>query len=78
MDRLKGRDHGDDIGRQLGMRLRELRERRAMTQPELASLIDISPSLVTQWERGTRALSIVRVAQLAKALGVAPGAFADR
>ena len=64
--------------RQLGMRLRELRERRALTQAQLASLIDVSPSLVTQWERGRRALSVVRVAQLAKALRVAPGAFADR
>ncbi len=64
--------------RRLGMRLREMRERRGMSQRELASLLNISPSSVTQWERGTRALPIVRVAQLAKALGVAPGAFADR
>ena len=66
------------LDRQLGMRLREIRERRALTQAELASLLGVSPSLVTQWERGRRALSVVRVAQLAKALRVAPGAFVDR
>ena len=66
------------LGRQLGMRLREIRERRALTQRELASLLGVSTSLVAHWERGTRALDVVQVANLAKALRVAPGAFADR
>ena len=60
------------------MRLRELRERRGMSQRQLASLLKVSPSMVTQWECGRRALPIVRIAQLAKALHVDPGAFADR
>jgi transcriptional regulator with XRE-family HTH domain len=64
--------------RLLGMRLRELRERRSLTQAELASLLGVSTSLVAHWESGRRAVSIVQVAQIAKALGIAPGAFADR
>ena len=58
--------------RKLGMRLRELRERRGMSQRQLASLLKVSPSMVTQWECGRRALPIVRIAQLAKALRVEP------
>ena len=58
--------------RKLGMRLRELRERRGMSQRQLASLLKVSPSMVTQWECGRRALPIVRIAQLAKALHVDP------
>ena len=54
------------------MRLRELRERRGMSQRQLASLLKVSPSMVTQWECGRRALPIVRVTQVAAALRVEP------
>lgn len=54
----------------IGRRLAILRNRRGMTQVELASRLDMSQPLLSRYERGELRLHGALVADLAKALGV--------
>jgi transcriptional regulator with XRE-family HTH domain len=58
-----------------GMRLREVRERRGLTQRELAAALDVSTSLIAKWEKGRTSLSVARINQLARVLHVPPAAL---
>ena len=55
---------------EIGARLRAIREAREMTQGELAQLIGIRNSNVSDIERGTRGLTLNQVARLAQALSI--------
>jgi transcriptional regulator with XRE-family HTH domain len=52
----------------IGRRLRELRERRGLTQAQLAEQVGIDQTLVSNYERGTVRLHGALVAGFAKAL----------
>lgn len=59
--RLKGPIHG---------RITELRERRALSQRDLADALGVHYTAVNHWERGMARPSVTRLAAVAKALGV--------
>jgi len=58
--------------KEIGERLRALREQRRMTQVELATIIDTHQVSVSQIERGVRGVSLQQVVKLARALRVSP------
>ena len=51
-------------------RLRELREKRGLTQAELAKRLGVGRTTVTLWERGDNRPRIDMLVDLAKILGV--------
>lgn len=65
----------EDVKRQFGERVRELRKSAGLSQEELADLADLDRSYVGCIERGERNLSIENVCRLAKAIGVSPAEF---
>ncbi|MDF5753292.1 XRE family transcriptional regulator [Spongiactinospora sp. TRM90649] len=58
-----------DVGG-LGVRLREQRRRRGLSLDELAGLSEISRSMISAVERGTKLPTVLVLARLATALGV--------
>ena len=61
----------------MGMRLREIRERRGYTQRELAFALDVTSSLIRHWEKGHTKLTAARNKQVARALRVHPKALLE-
>ncbi len=61
--------------RQIGQRLAELRKLKGLAQKELATLIGISRSSLTQIELGKRSLSAIEMLQFASHLGFSMDAF---
>lgn len=53
-----------------GKRIREARERRGLSQEDVAAHFDISGSSVSQWEAGTTQPAYARAKKLARFLGV--------
>lgn len=64
-----------EIGRQVGKRLRELREERGLTQAQLAGLLGKSVETISNFERGKVVTSLLTLNQLAGHFGVAVGEF---
>ena len=63
--------------KEVGAKIREVRERRGMTQRELAEKAGLTESAMRSYELGYRMPSETQVKMMAKALGVKPEAFAD-
>ncbi|WP_086820464.1 short-chain fatty acyl-CoA regulator family protein [Allokutzneria sp. NRRL B-24872] len=61
-----------------GGRLRQLRADRSVSQAELARLLGVSPSYVSQMEHNTRPLTLPVLVRLTEAFGVDPEFFAPR
>jgi transcriptional regulator with XRE-family HTH domain len=59
--------------KEVGTRVRALRQARDLSQGELAALLAIPSTNVSAIERGVRGLSLQQLAKLAKALDVSPG-----
>jgi len=77
---VKGADAPEgpvDVGSGLGARIHEIRRRRAMTLRSVAAKAQISPSLLSQIERGTARPSLVSLVAIADALVVRPGELLD-
>lgn len=55
-----------------GLRLRELRHARRLSQMALADAADLDHTYVSSCERGHRNISLVNIHRLARGLGVAP------
>src|ERR1044072_2926908 len=53
-----------------GARLRHLRESRAMSQADLARVLEISPSYLNQIEHNSRPLTVPVLPRVAQVLGV--------
>lgn len=64
---------GTEVGSGLGARIHRLRVRRAMTLRAAAAKAQISPSLLSQIERGEARPSLVSLIAIADALVVRPG-----
>lgn len=54
----------------MGQRLKELRQSRGYSQPQLADLIRLPVGTVRNWEQGRRLPNLRHAAALAVALGV--------
>ena len=54
-----------------GARMRDRRLKARLTQRQVARGVDVSESVVAHWERGAQLPTVVRVAALARVLGVA-------
>jgi transcriptional regulator with XRE-family HTH domain len=65
------------IGPELGAKIREMRERRRLTQNQLASLTRKSVETISNFERGKTIPSVQTLAVLADVLNVGVGAFFD-
>lgn len=48
--------------------IRKYRERQTMTQAQLAKMLGVTPSAVTQWESGDRKPDIILLKKLSHAL----------
>lgn len=62
-----------DIRKEFGKHLRTLREKRKLTQEELADKADMHFTYIGQIERGIRNPSLINLHKLAKALKVNAG-----
>ena len=60
----------NNIYRQLGKSIREIREKIGVTQEKLAFKAKISPSFLSHVERGTKKASLETMKRIADALGV--------
>ncbi len=60
------------------IRIKEFRKAQGLTQVQLAEMAGISRSHLAEMEAGTRPINSVRVAQIAKALGVAESALFEQ
>ena len=54
----------------LGLKLRQVREAKRLTQEGLAGKADLDPTYISGIERGVRNPSVLSVLRIAKALGV--------
>ena len=72
-----------DIRRRVGLRMRELRQDRGLTQEAVANSIGLSRNYYVDVENGRRNVSIVNLERIAKGLGVSlpdffdPASFSD-
>jgi class 3 adenylate cyclase len=62
----------------LGQRIKELREKRALKQRDIANALQISAQAVSKWERGENAPDIAVLLDLSKLLGVSCDALLGR
>lgn len=61
--------------KRLGARIRELRRRRGLSQEAFADLARIDRSYMSGIERGVRNITVLKLAKIAKALGVPVSGF---
>lgn len=64
-----------DIRRQIGQRIRLARERRGLTQTELAHALGKNATTISNYENGSRTLPITELPKLAQTLHVPIGYF---
>jgi len=57
---------------EIGLRVRELRERQGLTQVKLAKVLGTSQAALSQVEHGSRGLTVQQVVKLARVLGATP------
>jgi transcriptional regulator with XRE-family HTH domain len=60
-----------DVQTRFGKRLREVRQRKGLSQERLAELAGLHRTYVSGVERGERNISLLNIERLAVALGVA-------
>jgi ribosome-binding protein aMBF1 (putative translation factor) len=61
-----------DVFVRFGKRLREVRQRKGVSQEKLAELAGLHRTYVSSVERGERNISLLNISKLAEALGVPP------
>ena len=64
------KDTEQELRRRLGGALREARLAKELKQDQLAEMLDTDPETISRFERGVALPSLVRLLQLAEALGV--------
>lgn len=69
------REEREVILKQIGQRIREVREMRHLTQVEVAQKLDVNRVTVTGWETARRAIRVAELYQLARVLRVSVAAF---
>lgn len=68
-----GRDSMDP--NQIGKRIKELRQRRGITQVELAASLSVASSTISHWEKGRRLPSIIELERIATHFNVSLTVF---
>lgn len=61
----------------LGLRIKELRQKKGISQQELAYRSDLDRTYITQVENGKRNISIINIEKIAKALNHSVQEFFD-
>ncbi len=61
----------------IGLNITYYRKARRLTQIELAEQIEVSSNYLSQIERGSKSISLVKLLQVAEALGVDEKALLD-
>jgi transcriptional regulator with XRE-family HTH domain len=59
----------------LGNRLRQLRNKRALSQEQVAHIADITPAYLGQVERGTKNVTVSTLAKICQALNISLAEF---
>ncbi len=59
-----------NINKEVGFRIREVRQERGLSQEKLAALADLHRAYVGQIERGEKNIGLKNLEKIAKALGV--------
>ena len=59
-----------DVKLKIGLRIKELREKKDMSQKDLAYTADLDRSYIASIENGQRNVSIINIEKIAVALGV--------
>ncbi len=59
-----------DVKQKIGQRIKELREKKEMSQKDLAYAADLDRSYIASIENGQRNVSIVNIEKIASALNV--------
>lgn len=76
MTTLRGCRHGPQAGRDvIGANIRLIREKRQLSQRQLALNAGVSPSYIAYIEKGIRTPSLATLSRIARCLGVTPEAF---
>lgn len=78
MDDCSASSLPQDAKRTFGLRLRELRHARGLSQESLAELAGLDRTYVSSCERGHRNISLENIYRLAAALGVEPAELLKR
>jgi DNA-binding XRE family transcriptional regulator len=60
-----------------GLRLRQLRSERGLSQDNLAARTDVHPTAIARFERGAREPRLTTILRLARGLEVPPGALLE-
>lgn len=68
---------GQDVGAEIGSRIRALREERGLTQAQLAGLLLKSVETISNFERGKTIPSVLTLAALAGAFNISLAALFD-
>lgn len=53
----------------IGLAIREIRLKKDLTQGELAEMVGVTQSMICQLERGTKAVTVPMLLEIADALG---------
>ena len=61
-----------DIQKKFGVKLRELRKQKGLSQEDLALKSGLHRTYISDIERGSRNLSLKNIEKIAKALGIKP------
>ncbi len=59
-----------DISAKFGIRVKEIRLDKKMSQGDLAKILGVHPTYISGIERGVRNMALKNIEKLAKALGV--------
>ena len=59
-----------NIKKDIGFRIREVRQEKGLSQEKLAALADLHRAYIGQIERGEKNIGVVNLEKIAKALGV--------
>lgn len=63
------------VNKEIGLRIKHLREERKISQSALGEAIGVSYQQVQKYEKGISPITVERLQQIAKALGIAPADF---
>lgn len=66
----------DDLAK-IGAHIADLRRKRGLTQEDLAGLIEMDRSYLSEIENGRKNLSVLSLIRIAGALGTKPGQLLD-
>ena len=59
-----------NIKKDIGFRIREVRQEKGISQEKLAALADLHRAYIGQIERGEKNIGVINLEKIAKALGV--------